>query len=181
MDRKTLQDFIEDKIGKSIKLLAGGNQDRFQQQALSLAEITSMVKSNVGLLREVRNALGEYSEEHKANLQVVQASQAQVESTAEQVAEMTEQIQRMKDMLEAQTERLQGQREQLQRLSPPYRPPQAASSSRSHINLEEALRHGSSPPIYFAADQTAPQKRLDADVSHVLRQVSDLLQVLRYN
>ena len=41
-----------------------------------------MVKSSVGLLREVRNALGEYSEEHKANLQVVKASQTQVESMA---------------------------------------------------------------------------------------------------
>ena len=28
-DRKAIQDFIEDKIGKNLKLLSGGNQDRF--------------------------------------------------------------------------------------------------------------------------------------------------------
>ena len=87
----------------------------------------------------------------------------------------------MKDMLEAQTELIQGQREQLHRLVPPHRPAAAPAPARHPINLDEAIRQGMEPPIYFAADQTAPQRRMNPEIGHVLRQVSDLLQTLRYN
>ena len=71
---------VEDKLVKNIKLLQGATQSRFQEQGIAIAELTSLRKSNTGLLREVRNALGEYSEEHRNNLAVVQATQAVVES-----------------------------------------------------------------------------------------------------
>ena len=113
---------IDDKLVKNIKLLQGATQSRFQQ-GIAMAEVISVGKSNTGLLREVRNALGEYSEEHRNNLAKVKATRAVVESMAAQQAEMTDAVQKLRDMVEAQTELLQGQREALHRLSPPYRPP----------------------------------------------------------
>ena len=100
---------VDDKLVKSIKLLQGATQSRFQEQGIAVAELTSVGKSNTGLLREVRNALEEYSEEHRNNLAVVKATQAVVESMAEQQAEMSEAVQKLRDMVEAQTELLQGQ------------------------------------------------------------------------
>ena len=74
---------IDEKLLKSIKLLQGATQSRFQEQGITIAELTSIGKSNTRLLREVRNGLGEYSEEHRNNLAVVKATQAVVESMAE--------------------------------------------------------------------------------------------------
>ena len=50
---------VDDKLVKSIKLLQGATQSRFQEQGIATAEVISVGKSNTGLLREVRNALGE--------------------------------------------------------------------------------------------------------------------------
>ena len=104
----TWEAMVDDKLVKSIKLLQGATQSRFQEQGIATAEVISVGKSNTGLLREVRNALGEYSEEHRSNLATVKATQAVVESMAEQQAEMVETIQKLRDMVEAQTELLQG-------------------------------------------------------------------------
>ena len=181
---------VEDKLVKNLKLLQGATQSRFQEQGIAIAELTSVGKSNTGLLREVRNALGEYSEEHRNNLAVVKATQAVVESMAEQQAEMSEAVQKLRDMVEAQTELLQGQREALQRLSPPYRPPPlggkgwSASSSGVPINIDDALRGQGQAPIYYSADASAPVRRESAAMqrmSDLLLQVTDVLHAMRYN
>ena len=181
---------VEDKIIKAIKLLQGATQSRFQEQGIAIAEITSVGKSNTGFLREVRNALAEYSEEHRNNLAVVKATQAVVESMAEQQAEMADAVQKLRDMVEAQTELLQGQREALQRLSPPYRPPSfggkgwSTPSSGVPINLDNALRGPGHAPIYYPADASAPARRESAAMqrmSDLLLQVTDVLHAMRYN
>ena len=181
---------IDDKLLKSIKLLQGATQSRFQEQGIAIAELTSIGKSNTGLLREVRNALGEYSEEHRNNLAVVKATQAVVESMAEQQAEMGEQLSKLRDMVEAQTELLQGQREILQRLSPPYRPPPMGgkgwgpASQAVPVSLEEAIRNPGQPPIYYAANTAAPARPQSAAMQHMsdlLMQITEMLQSMRYN
>ena len=179
---------VDDKLVKNIKLLQGATQNRFQEQGIAIAEVTSVGKSNTGLLREVRNALGEYSEEHRNNLATVKATQAVVESMAEQQAEMADAIQKLRDMVEAQTELLQGQREALQRLAPPYRPPPVGgkgwgSASSVPINLDDALRSSGQPPIYYSADASAPARRERAAMqrmSDMLLQVTEMLHAMRY-
>ena len=94
---------VEDKLVKNFKLLSGSTQTRFQDQGVAIAELTSIGKSNTGFLREVRNALAEYSEEHRSNLAVVKATQSVVESMAEQRAEILDSLQKMRDMM-ARTE-----------------------------------------------------------------------------
>ena len=181
---------VDDKLVKSIKLLQGATQSRFQEQGIAVAELSSVGKSNIGLLREVRNVLGEYSEEHRNNLAVVKATQAVVASMAEQQAEVSEAVQKLRDMVEAQTELLQGQREALQRLSPPYRPPPlggkgwSAPSTGVPINIDDALRSQGQPPIYYSADASAPARRENATMqrmSDLLLQVTEMLHAMRYN
>ena len=177
---------IDDKLLKSIKLLQGATQSRFQEQGITIAELTSIGKSNTGLLREVRNALGE----HRNNLAVVKATQAVVESMAEQQVEMGEQLSKLRDMVEAQTELLQGKREILQRLSPPYRPPPMGgkgwgpTSQAVPVSLEEAIRNPGQPPIYYAANTAAPARPQSAAMQHMsdlLMQITEMLHSMRYN
>ena len=181
---------VEDKLVKNLKLPSGGNQSRFQEQGVVLAEITSICKSNTGFLREVRNALAEYSQEHRSNPAVVKATESVVESMAEQQAELMETVQKLRDMVEAQTELMQGQREHLNRISPPYRPPPTSSGKgwgnaapSVPINLDEAIRHPGQPPIYHTANASAPARREDVAMQHMsnlLVQVSEMLHAMRY-
>ena len=170
---------INDKLLKSIKLLQGATQSRFQEQGITIAELTSIGKSNTGLLREVRNALGEYSEEHRNNLAVVKATQAVVESMAEQQAEMGEQLSKLRDMVEAQTELLQGQRP-----SPMGGKGWGPTSQAVPVSLEEAIRNPGQPPIYYAANTAAPARPQSAAMQHMsdlLMQITEMLHSMRYN